>query len=132
MSNNKIKNENTEQWLYEDYSNSCNGIFNPTTDADRCLREQEIELRECLREQEIELREQRIRLAIDAKKLADERKALAEEAKELEEYRQALEKKALEFAEEKARLEALKKELHDKKYEQSDLAQILETPPSTL
>jgi len=79
-----------------------------------------------------------VRLKEQEDKLERQRKQLAKEAKELEKYRQTLEQEAIKLAEEKARvekevarLEALKRELHDKKYEASDLAEILETPPPT-
>lgn len=79
---------------------------------------------EILNKRSAKLDKQRQQLAEDAKKLAEERKALAEEAKQFAEERARVEA-------EKARLDAIKKELHDQKYEQSDLAQMLEMPPPT-
>ena len=74
-----------------------------------------------LDEKEKAIETERIRLEIERMRLADEEEKLEKAQKQLE-------KDKCEVQKERDRIEALKKEIHDKKYKESDLAQILDNP----
>jgi len=67
-------------------------------------------------------------IEVEWKKIEIERNRLVEEQARLDKDQKQLDKDKCEVQKERARLETLKKEIHDQKYKESDLAMMLDNP----